>query len=131
MIYRGTYLVNWCPRCTSAISDLEVEPEERSSHLWHVRYPILDEVAKAMNDNPQIKKLQIDGHTDNEGTEDYNLELSENRAKAVMDYLVSKGVDEARLTYKGYGFSMPKASNRTEEGKAINRRVEFTILEKE
>ena len=43
MIYRGTYLVNWCPRCTSAISDLEVEPEERSSHLWHVRYPILDE----------------------------------------------------------------------------------------
>ena len=43
MIYRGTYLVNWCPRCTSAISDLEVEPEERSSHLWYVRYPILDE----------------------------------------------------------------------------------------
>ena len=43
MIYRGTYLVNWCPRCTSAISDLEVEPEERSSHLWHVRYPILDD----------------------------------------------------------------------------------------
>jgi outer membrane protein OmpA-like peptidoglycan-associated protein len=99
--------------------------------IKEVSYPILDEVAEALNANPQIKKLQVDGHTDNEGTEEYNQQLSEDRAKAVMDYLVSKKVNSERLTYKGYGFSMPKASNRTEEGKAINRRVEFTILEKE
>jgi OOP family OmpA-OmpF porin len=75
--------------------------------------------------------VQIEGHSDNEGTSDYNLALSENRAKAVMEYLISKNVPPGRLTYKGYGFTRPKASNKSEEGKAINRRVEFTIMEKE
>ncbi len=96
-----------------------------------VSYPILSAVAEALNNNPGITKVQIEGHTDNEGTETYNLELSENRAKSVRKYLISKKVDPERLIYKGYGFSRPKASNRTEEGKAINRRVEFTIVEKD
>ena len=72
--------------------------------------------------------IQICGHTDGKGSDAYNQRLSENRAKAVVDYLVSKGVSEKRLQYKGYGKSMPLASNDTEEGRAMNRRVEFIII---
>lgn len=96
--------------------------------IKEVSYPILDAVAEALLANPHILRIQVEGHTDNEGTEEYNLTLSEARAKAVVDYLVSKGVPLERLSYKGYGFSRPKASNTSEEGKAINRRVEFTIM---
>ena len=72
--------------------------------------------------------IEIGGHTDGKGSESYNKRLSENRAKAVVDYLVSKGVNASRLQYKGYGKSMPVAPNDTEEGRALNRRVEFKIL---
>jgi outer membrane protein OmpA-like peptidoglycan-associated protein len=99
--------------------------------IKEVSYPILNAVAEALNNNPSVKKVQIEGHSDNEGTETYNQKLSENRAKAVRKYLINKKVAPQRLIYKGYGFSRPKASNRTEEGKAINRRVEFTIVEKD
>jgi outer membrane protein OmpA-like peptidoglycan-associated protein len=99
--------------------------------IKEVSHPILNAVAEALNNNPGIKKVQIEGHTDNEGTDAYNQKLSEDRAKAVRKYLINKKVDPQRLIYKGYGFSRPKASNRTEEGKAINRRVEFTIVDKE
>ncbi len=96
--------------------------------IKEVSYPILDAVAEALLANPHLQRVQVEGHTDNEGTEEYNVSLSEARAKSVADYLVSKGVPQERLTYKGYGFSRPKASNTSEEGKAINRRVEFTII---
>ncbi len=96
-----------------------------------VSYPILDAVAEALINNPHIKKVRVEGHTDNEGTEEYNLQLSEDRARAVVEYLVGKSVAEERLSYVGKGFSVPKASNESEEGRAINRRVEFTILDKE
>jgi outer membrane protein OmpA-like peptidoglycan-associated protein len=96
--------------------------------IKEVSYPILDAVAEALLANPHIEKLRIDGHTDDEGTEEYNHALSESRAKAVMEYLIGKQIPAERLDYKGYGFSRPKASNQTEEGKAINRRVEFTII---
>lgn len=76
---------------------------------------------------PQMN-IEIGGHTDGKGSEAYNLRLSENRAKAVVDYLVSKGVDPKRLKYKGYGKTMPVDSNDTEEGRAKNRRVEFKII---
>ena len=72
--------------------------------------------------------IQISGHTDAKGSDAYNQRLSENRAKAVVDYLVSKGVDVKRLQYKGYGKSMPLDTNDTEEGRAKNRRVEFKII---
>jgi outer membrane protein OmpA-like peptidoglycan-associated protein len=93
-----------------------------------VSFPILDAVAEAVLANPYIKKIRIEGHTDNEGTEEYNRVLSEKRAKAVMQYLIKKNVPEERLSYKGFGSSRPKASNTSEVGKAINRRVEFTIV---
>ncbi|MDM8159470.1 OmpA family protein [Labilibaculum sp. K2S] len=74
-------------------------------------------------------KIEIAGHTDNTGTEDYNLNLSNNRAKAVCDYLISKGIDAARLSFKGYGASHPIADNETEEGRSLNRRTEFKVIE--
>lgn len=73
-------------------------------------------------------KIEIRGHTDGHGSADYNQRLSENRAKAVVDYLVMKGVDVKRLYYKGFGKSMPIDSNATEEGRAHNRRVEFRVI---
>jgi len=96
-----------------------------------ISYGILDAVAEAMLNNPQIKVIRVEGHTDNDGTPEYNLELSKSRAQAVVDYLIGKSVPAERLTYEGYGFEKPKASNTSEEGRAINRRVEFTIVQKE
>lgn len=78
--------------------------------------------------NPKIK-IEISGHTDNVGTDESNLTLSDNRAQAVVKYLVTKGIDSNRLSYKGYGETKPEATNETEEGKQYNRRVSFTILE--
>lgn len=73
-------------------------------------------------------KIEIGGHTDNQGSEAYNDRLSNDRAKAVYDFLINKGIDSNRITYKGYGMSKPIADNNTEEGRALNRRTEFTII---
>ncbi len=74
-------------------------------------------------------RIEIGGHTDNVGTAANNLKLSMERATAVMNYMVSKGIDPARLEAKGYGMSVPVESNKTEEGKAQNRRTEVKILD--
>ncbi|MHC1706774.1 MAG: OmpA family protein [Bacteroidales bacterium] len=74
--------------------------------------------------------LEITGHTDNRGTQEYNLELSGNRAKEVLDYLVNNGIDRKRLSYTGRGFSQPLSSNETEEGRRANRRIEVTVTGK-
>lgn len=80
-----------------------------------------------LTQNPTIK-IQINGHTDNVGDDNANQILSENRAKAVVDYLISKEIAKERLMYKGFGESIPKHSNETEEGRAKNRRTEFVIV---
>jgi outer membrane protein OmpA-like peptidoglycan-associated protein len=87
---------------------------------------ILNEVASAMLANPSYK-LAINGHTDNAGDPGKNLQLSDDRAKSVKAYLMSKGVSESVLTSNGFGDTMPKTSNATAKGKATNRRVEFLI----
>ena len=74
-------------------------------------------------------KIEVGGHTDNVGSEKYNQALSERRANAVMEYLVSKGVGKYRISAKGYGLSMPMTTNDTEEGRAENRRVELGAVE--
>ena len=73
-------------------------------------------------------RIEIRGHTDAKGSDSYNQRLSENRAKAVADYLLSKGINEKRIQSKGYGKSLPIDTNDTEEGRANNRRVEFKIV---
>lgn len=87
----------------------------------------LDKLVDILSDYPHLK-IEIGGHTDNVGKDDYNLNLSEERAESVVTYLISKDVEPDRLTYKGYGSLRPLTSNATEEGRAMNRRVEFTIL---
>jgi outer membrane protein OmpA-like peptidoglycan-associated protein len=89
----------------------------------------LERLSKLLTDNPSIK-IEISGHTDNKGAAAYNLTLSDNRSKSVVDYLVSKGIPKERLTWKGYGLTMPIAPNDTEAGRQMNRRTEFKILSK-
>ena len=93
-------------------------------------FPLLDEVAQTIIAHPEILKLRVEGHTDDRGKAAHNLKLSKSRAKAVYDYLVRKGVPRDRLVHEGYGMTQPIASNETEEGRAKNRRVQFTILER-
>lgn len=92
-------------------------------------YGTLDEVAKVMKSRPQIK-VRIEGHTDDQGKELYNLNLSKRRAASVMTYLVKTGgIEASRLTSVGLGESMPLVPGTTEEARAANRRVEFHIIE--
>ncbi|MEI6123289.1 MAG: OmpA family protein [Bacteroidota bacterium] len=91
--------------------------------------PELERLIKLMNEFPTLK-IEISGHTDNIGTAAYNKTLSENRAKSVVDYLVSKGILKDRLTFMGYGFDKPIATNDTDEGRQQNRRTEFKIISK-
>lgn len=86
----------------------------------------LDNLVSYLKANRELK-IEIGGHTDNQGSENYNETLSLSRAKSVYDYLISKGISKDRLTYKGYGESTPIATNETEEGRATNRRTEFKI----
>lgn len=89
----------------------------------------LDNVVQLLKENPTVQ-IQIGGHTDNVGAPADNLKLSENRAKAVVNYLVSKGIDAKRLSYKGFGETVPVADNKTEEGRAQNRRTELKVVSK-
>ncbi len=73
-------------------------------------------------------KIEISGHTDDKGSGEYNQKLSENRAKAVVDYLVENGINKERMQFKGVGETNPIATNETEEGQQLNRRIEFKIL---
>ncbi len=92
-------------------------------------FPELDRVVEFMEENASVA-IEIEGHTDNKGTDAYNEKLSQGRADAVMDYLIEQGIAEERVRAKGYGESQPKTSNDTESGRAINRRVVFTVVKK-
>ena len=91
-------------------------------------YSEIDKLYNIMKENGQMK-IEISGHTDKTGSEPINLKLSADRAKAVKDLLVKKGIEDARMTYKGFGSSQPIGDNATAPGRAKNRRVEFKILE--
>ena len=88
--------------------------------------PSLSTLAKALEENKDIH-IKIDGYTDFIGSEGYNLELSVKRARAIKDYLTSKGAIEDNISIEGYGEQNPTADNSTETGRARNRRVEFII----
>ncbi|HRP02010.1 MAG TPA: OmpA family protein [Candidatus Kapabacteria bacterium] len=115
-----------------ALSDTVIRPIQFDFDSTSVKpesYPIIDELVDLMYTWPKLR-FDIHGHTDNVGTQEYNQILSEKRAKAVYDLLISKGIDEKRLRYRGFGFSRPIAQNDTEQGKAKNRRTEFIIIAK-
>ena len=97
-----------------------------SSKLTPESYPILYDAAKTLLKNREVS-IEIQGYTDNIGTEAYNKALSQKRAEIVKNYLVSKGIDSGRLTAIGMGESDPVADNRTADGRALNRRIEFKV----
>lgn len=92
-------------------------------------YPELDRMVLTFNENPGLV-LEIGGHTDNVGTDAANIKLSQERADSVREYMIGKGIEPDRVQSKGYGEAKPKATNDTEEGRQINRRVEFKVLKK-
>jgi outer membrane protein OmpA-like peptidoglycan-associated protein/tetratricopeptide (TPR) repeat protein len=102
--------------------------ESNSYSLDPVSHTELDYVVRLLKLNPNTK-VEIGGHTDNTGSVAYNVELSGKRAKAVYEYILTKGIDTSQLSYKGYGMAHPLESNDTEEGKAINRRTELKVIE--
>ncbi|MBU0608832.1 MAG: OmpA family protein, partial [Armatimonadetes bacterium] len=101
-----------------ATDTADIKPDSRQ---------LLDSVVDVLLSNPQLR-IEIQGHTDNRGSRQRNMVLSQARAEAVRDYLIKNGVQDARLVAKGYGPSRPKRPNITARNRAINRRVEFAIL---
>jgi OOP family OmpA-OmpF porin len=93
-------------------------------------FHILDEVANVLAKHPELKHVEVQGHTDNIGSRPYNLDLSDRRAKSVIEYLSHKGIDRRRLTPHGFGFDKPIAPNTNAIGRARNRRVEFNLEER-
>lgn len=89
----------------------------------------LNKVVEFLKSNPSVE-IEISGHTDSKGSDDYNLNLSQGRSQSVVDYIVSQGIDAYRLTAHGYGEGKPIDTNDTDEGRANNRRVEFTVMKK-
>lgn len=142
IVYQSTYVAAKDSITAPVIKlEMEVQPIEVGKHyrLHNIYFAfnsadilansqkVLDEFIVFLNDHPTLQ-IGIEGHTDNVGSDEFNLILSENRAKAVYNYLVNNGIDANRLQYKGFGESSPIATNDTEEGRAMNRRTEFVIL---
>jgi outer membrane protein OmpA-like peptidoglycan-associated protein len=114
------------------VSKEKLELKERLYFAWNqatlqeVSYPVLDEVVLALQENKNFR-VQVEGHTSSEGGNDHNQTLSEQRAAAVLDYLVAHGIDKSRLVSKGFASSVPTDTNTTAEGRDNNRRVEFVV----
>ncbi len=97
---------------------------------WDLRpesFVELDRVVKMLAENPAVE-IEMSAHTDSRGSDEYNVKLSANRAKSVMDYIISKGIASTRIISEGYGETKPVVPNDTDENRQLNRRVEFTIL---
>jgi outer membrane protein OmpA-like peptidoglycan-associated protein len=91
---------------------------------------LLDQVVTIMKEHPEIERIRIEGHTDSDASDDYNLKLSNDRAASVRAYLESKGIDGKRMESKGFGESKPIGDNNTPQGKDDNRRVEIHIVKR-
>ncbi len=119
-------------KVTNTMIEIEetIQFQTGQATLLPASYTILDKVAKVMTDAPYIR-LRIEGHTDSDGSDESNMELSRERAAAVRQYLLTKGISADRLESRGYGETKPLDTNRTPTGRAKNRRVEFHILKPE
>ncbi len=90
-------------------------------------FKLLKQIAQVLKDKPNVEKVVIEGHTDDKGADERNLKLSQDRADSVRSYLIKQGVDSSRLEAKGFGETKPIDTNKTNAGRANNRRVEFTV----
>lgn len=124
-----------CPLVVVTEKEIKINEQVKfkfdSAELLKESDTILDAVRKVLEDHPEIVKVRVEGHTDNVGNADYNKKLSGRRAESVMKWMTSHGVDKKRLTSQGYGKDEPIDTNDTEAGRANNRRVAFTILERD
>jgi outer membrane protein OmpA-like peptidoglycan-associated protein len=109
----------------------QVHFQSGSSNILPDSFPMLQEIANLLKANQNIKRMAIEGHTDDRGDDQMNQRLSQGRAESVMRWLTQHGVDAQRLEAHGYGESKPIADNKTDKGRAANRRVEFKILDEE
>ena len=116
---------NW--DSTGGVFELPILFDFDSSSIKPESFYIIDEIADQMLSNPRLK-LEIQGHTDNKGTIEYNQVLSDKRASIVMESIINKGVERKRLRARGFGFSVPKLPNTTDENRSKNRRTEFHVL---
>ncbi|MEZ4440600.1 MAG: OmpA family protein [Polyangiaceae bacterium] len=131
---------NGCPRFVTVGQDeilinkrieFETYGDSLSEAVTSDSAQVLEEVAAAIKARPEIRRVEVQGHTDDSGNEEYNQQLSERRAQAVRSWLVDKGgVPAEKLVAKGYGFTRPIADNRIKTGRQANRRVQFVILDK-
>jgi outer membrane protein OmpA-like peptidoglycan-associated protein len=108
----------------------KIQFEFDKSDILPESQPTLDLIAQVLRSDDHLK-LMVFAHCDAIGTDEYNLDLSQRRAKSVTDYLASKGVHPPSMRHHGYGSSKPIATNATDEGRAKNRRVEFYIMNRE
>jgi OmpA-OmpF porin, OOP family len=99
------------------------------TNLKNESFTELDKVVEFLKQNPSVE-IEISGHTDNKGSDDYNATLSQGRSESVVNYIISQGIDSYRLSAHGYGESKPIDTNDSEDGRANNRRVEFTVMKK-
>jgi outer membrane protein OmpA-like peptidoglycan-associated protein len=104
-----------------------IQFEHNSAEIKEESHSLLDQVALTMKANPEVKKVRVEGHTDDTGPENTNLRLSKARAHAVRNYLIKKGVAENRLSAEGYGESKPLVKGTSDADRAKNRRVEFVV----
>ncbi|HHH11310.1 MAG TPA: OmpA family protein, partial [Sorangium sp.] len=123
---------NGCPR--AIVTDKEIIILQRvefatgRATIKRISDPLLDDVASLMRKHTDIELIEVQGHTDNRGGKRLNQRLSEARAKAVRKALIGRGIDGSRLTFRGYGMDLPRASNATAAGRQENRRVQFKIV---
>ncbi len=122
---RSEYFGDITAKKTIRLNNIFFQPDK--AVLLPASFPELDKLFGFLTENPTVS-IQVNGHTDITNLPDYNQTLSENRAKAVKFYLIRKGINEKRIKTKGFGETQPVATNETEEGKQLNRRVEFEIL---
>jgi OOP family OmpA-OmpF porin len=117
------------------VTETQVQINEKilfATGKWDIlpeSHSLLNEVAQVLKAHARIKKIEVAGHTDAQGSATFNQKLSENRAKSVWGYLVRAGIEPSRMIHKGYGKTRPIADNNTAEGREKNRRVEFNIIE--
>lgn len=122
---KGTVELNGCPAIAASAEIMEaIQFEFNSSVLRTSAYPTLDKLSSDLKGNSSMR-VQLDGHASAEGTDEYNMNLSRDRANSVKTYLVNSGVAASRISTTAYGERRPVASNATEEGRSRNRRVEF------
>ena len=130
---------NGCPRlvrvdqneiATREQIQFKINGRNRSETISPVSADLMKEIGDVITQHPEITRIEVQGHTDDSGRDDYNLSLSQERAEMVRKWLIDAGIPGDKLTAKGYGYTLPVADNRIRQGRQANRRVVFVIVER-